>query len=373
MLTDTQKETLLDYILENSQDIITLTDTDFNYITCSRIFPRLFNLHHKSEVIGKNIRQILPNYLSDTIIEKFHKVIETREPKESIFEIKYENKSKIFSHVSIPFVKNCEITGVLSVFKDITLEENLKCELLKKINQLKILLDNEKHLKAQKEIFLVTLTHDLKNPIQSQTMALKMLKDNNLDKETKIQIIDTLLESSQHMNLMLNSIIQTYKIDNGVIELHKTLTDLNSIIIKCIAEVDILVKSKNLKIIYNSKSVKIYCDASLIRRVIGNIINNAIKHAFENSAIIINVYTQNDKCYFEFCNKGKPIPEDIKNHLFEKYITGNQLTGIGLGLYFSKKVINAHNGTIFLENKDDTIKFIFYLPISDKTKSKIDW
>ena len=204
-------------------------------------------------------------------------------------------------------------------------------------------------------------------------MALKMLKDDNLDRDTKIQIIDTLIESSLHMNLMLNSIIQTYKVDNGIIELNKTLTNIKSLILKCIAEVDILAKSKNLKINCNIPPLEIQCDNTLIRRVIANIINNAIKHAFENSSITINVFKKFDKCYFEFSNIGKPIPENIRNHLFEKYVTGNQLTGIGLGLYFSKKVINAHNGNIFLDCQNNTVKFVFYLPISDKTESKIDW
>lgn len=374
MVISLEKDILFDYLLENSQDIITLTDINLNYVFVSRTFLKLYKFFHISQVLGKNIKEILPAECSDVIINQYNSVIQTREPRTFTYKINLSNKEIVLKQISVPIVEEGEIRGFLSVSRDITNEEDLKLKLFEKIYQLNTLLDNEKKLKTQKEIFMATLTHDLKNPVQAQLMSLKLLKDEIVDKKEQNEMISELLESSNYMNEMLCSILNTYKFDNGIIELEKKFFDANLLIQKCIAEVKALAKSRNIKINYNFCKINIFADESQLRRVISNILNNALSYGYKNSELNINLFIRDGSAVFSFENFSDVIPEDIKERIFDKYVTKNKLSGAGLGLYFSKKVVEAHDGKIYLIACGNKNKFVFEIPInSNFSSSSIDW
>ena len=374
MVISYEKNILFDYLLENSQDIITLTDINFNYIFVSRTFLKLYNFFHISQVTGKNIKDILPSECSDVISEKYNTILQTREPLTFTYKLNLNNHETILKQISVPVVEEGEIKGFLSVSRDITNEENLKLKLFEKVYQLNSLLENEKKLKAQKEIFMATLTHDLKNPVQAQLMSLKLLKNGIININEQKEIVSELLESSNYMNEMLCSILNTYKFDNGIIELEKNLFDASILLKKCITEIKALAKNRNIKINYFYTNLKIFADETQLRRVISNILNNALHYGYKNSELNINLKKENNLAKISFENSTDTIPNKIKEHIFDKYVTKNKLSGAGLGLYFSKKVVEAHNGKIYLIPSKNKNKFVFEIPIKNNlTKASIDW
>lgn len=365
-----QKDTLLDYIMENCQDIISVKDLNYNYTGCNKAFLKHLGLNHETEVLNKNVKDVLPKESHDVIISFLQKVLIDREPKE----FTYKQGRKVIKQTSIPIVENCEIIGILSISTDITKEENLKYKLMEKICQLNTILEKEKALKTQKEMFLATLTHDLKNPVQALLMTLKMLKNGafgNLKPE-QTEILDTAIESSDYMQNMLCSILATYKLDNGAIELKRAKFDIDDLINKCINENEALAQNRSVSIKYiNPIKCSVYADEARIRRVIGNLINNGLSHALKDTEFIIKTEKTDENLILSFTNTGYPIPETIKEHIFEKYVTGENLTGTGLGLYFSKKVIEAHGGQIYLQTKGDKITFAFEIPLKSDLKSSL--
>lgn len=377
MVISLQKDILFEYLLENSQDIITLTDLNLNYIFISRAFLKTYNLFHSSQVIGKNMKNIIPTECFLTVKNQTETVIASREPKVCTFKLNSgKNKERILKRTSIPVVENSEITGLLSVSRDITNEENLKLKLVEKVYQLNTLLSNEKKLKAQKEIFMATLTHDLKNPVQAQLMSLKLLQTEEITKKEKCELIEELIESSNYMNGMLCSILQTYKLDNGIIELEKQYFDVEELIKKCINEVKALAKSNSIEIVckFNINHKKLFGDSVQLRRVIGNIMNNSLHYGYKNTKLNIDIHLRKGNMVFDFENTSDEIPQDIKNHIFDKYVTNNKLSGAGLGLYFSKKVVEAHSGHIYLTANGNNNKFTFEIPLKQTNNNvKIKW
>ena len=378
MFIKEKRNVLLDSIMENCQDIITVKDLDYKYLVCNRAFLKLLNFSHETNVIGKNIKEILYPETYETIVENINDVLLNREPKVYTFNIICNSKVHVLSQLSTPIVEDGEITGILSVARNITKEEELKLKLVDKICDLNSLIEHKKQLEAQKELFMTTLTHDLKNPVQAQLMSLKMLRNETLGVLSQEQkdLLDILLESSEYMQNMLYSILKTYKFDNGIIFLQKKYINVEEQIYKCIKEVSMLAKSRNINIIFKSfiKGQKVYADSEQLRRVIGNIINNALNYSYKNSDINITLKKDFDNCVFKFTNIGNPISEEKKKRIFEKYYTDNRLNGIGLGLYFSKKVVEAHNGIIYLESNGNITSFIFEIPISDtNSDSVISW
>jgi len=369
-----EKTILLNSIMDYCQDIITVKDLNYNYLICNRAFLKFMHFFHESNVVGQNIKNVLPFESYDAVRNSLEAVILKREPVQYTFKINRSNEDKVISELSIPIVENGEITGILSVAKDITNEENLKLKLVDKICELNTLLNKKKQLESQKELFLTTLTHDLKNPVQAQLMSLKMLKTGAIGTLNAEQsnLLDILIESSNYMQEMLYSILRTYKYDNGMIELDKKPCDIGKLIEACVKEVGALVKERRIRILYKYKKVEITIDSEQIRRVIENLINNAINYCYKNTDINIQLKVNSDFIKFIISNYGTPIPENIKVHMFEKYATGNKFTGIGLGLYFSKKAIEAHGGQIKLETEGELSKFSFTIPLKQDT-SVINW
>ncbi|MGN0030462.1 MAG: ATP-binding protein [Candidatus Gastranaerophilaceae bacterium] len=265
----------------------------------------------------------------------------------------------------------------------------LKAPILKEDNSIDGLvtiaknIDNEKAVENQKDLFIATLVHDLKNPLLAQISGMELLAKgyfSSLTPEQK-EMLETIIESANYMKEMLYTLINTYKYDNGNIILKKSKTDLDAIIKTCIREHQSLAKENRVTISYTStlqeEDKYIMIDEKQIRRVITNLLNNGINYAFKDTEFLIKTYLRDDRIIIKLTNSGPPIDEETKAHLFEKYISGSnkyQKIGFGLGMYLSKKVIEAHEGEIYYTGEDTTNTFVIELPRQVKNSiNSIKW
>lgn len=238
-----------------------------------------------------------------------------------------------------------------------------------KIEQLKKIIEQNKKLEAQKELFIATLSHDLKTPLQSQISALKILLNEKIGilNEKQKEIVNMLLESSYFMREMLYSLLTVYKCDNGVVSLKKSYVNLHKLILKCISEIYYFALEKEIRIEYKNfaEDFDLYADENYIKRVISNILNNAVNYAFKGTLITIIIMQEKESIKIKIKSISSPIPEDLKEHIFDKYMAGmnqERKLGIGLGLYFCKKVVEAHNGEIYLNANNMENEFIIRMP-----------
>jgi K+-sensing histidine kinase KdpD len=163
--------------------------------------------------------------------------------------------------------------------------------------------------------------------------------------------------------------MKTYKENNGVIQLNKNTFSICELLKINIKEVANLARERGLTVVLNSTipdiETLIEADEIQIRRVIGNLLNNAISYAIEKSNIEINLFKNNKNIVCQIKNKSLPIPEVLSEHLFDKYVCNTDKTGIlgiGLGLYYCKKIIEGHNGSIKYYAEKEFSIFEFQLP-----------
>lgn len=239
-------------------------------------------------------------------------------------------------------------------------------------------LEKDSKEKSQKEMFITAITHDLKNSVQAQLLSLDVLNKESLgslNSEQK-EIIQMIIESVNYTKEMLYSVITTYMYDNGTVKLNKINFPIDDLVNNCINESGLFAKDKKISVVYNFPGLQIYADANQLRRVITNLINNAITYADKGSTLEIYVYKSKDDIVFEFTNTGKPIPKEIQKHIFDKYVTGSSglsKTGFGIGLYSSKKVVEAHNGKISLNSKGAKTTFSFKIPAENKDNGLLNF
>lgn len=241
-------------------------------------------------------------------------------------------------------------------------------------------IDADKKLENQRDLFLATLSHDLKNPLQAQISSLEMLYREYCGKidEGHQEIMELVIESAKYMKDMLCTLLKTCKQNNGIIQLEYSRFDIISLMTKSIREVRDLGKIKNVEIKLSTQLKEnekmMYADENQLRRVIGNMLNNAINYAFENSVVDISVKLENGFYVFDFKNESEEISESLKVNIFDKYVCGNPLesnSGVGLGLYFCRKIIEAHDGTISLDNLGTKNTFSIKIPKLDEKSALI--
>jgi signal transduction histidine kinase len=128
---------------------------------------------------------------------------------------------------------------------------------------------------------------------------------------------------------------------------------------------------KNMKLELNIQvKPKIMGDANLLKIVVTNLINNAIKYGQANTTINIELTQQNNEYVFSVYNEGVGIPEEDMEKLFKKFSRLKQkgtegIKGSGLGLYICKSIIEKHKGKIWVESEyGKWVKFSFSLPLS---------
>ena len=176
-----------------------------------------------------------------------------------------------------------------------------------------------------------------------------------------------LISNNKDMLSLVNTLLDVYKIEDGVFQINKNRVDINSMLEEVVSKIKFIASESNLKIkIINKSDIKEICaDEIQISRVITNILTNAINFAPQNSDIKIDVYSNKETVSIAITDRGSGIsPENIKN-VFDRYFTKKyRKVGTGLGLYLSKKIVRLHGGDITVEsipNKKTT--FTVELPI----------
>lgn len=353
-----EKNYQLNTLLENLPLLVYMKDKNRNLVVAnneSRNFV-LNGIDSYSDGVEIDMKDALPevenedNYVlqNKKYLQK-EKVVKGSDGKQHWYKI----------HKAPILTSNNEINGLVAIAKNI---------------------DADKKLEHQRDLFLATLSHDLKNPLQAQISSLQMLYREYYGKidEGHQEVMALIIESAKYMKDMLCTLLKTCKQNNGIIQLVYSRFDILSLMTKSIREVRDLGKIKNVEIRFNSKLTEdeklMYADENQLRRVIGNMLNNAINYAFENSVVDISIKLENGFYVFDFKNESEEISESLKVNIFDKYVCGNPLesnSGVGLGLYFCRKILEAHEGTISLDNIGTKNTFSIKIPKLDEKSALI--
>ena len=353
-----EKNYQLNTLLENLPLLVYMKDKNRNLVVAnneSRNFV-LNGIDSYSDGVEIDMKDALPEVENEdnyVLQNKKHlrkeKVVKGSDGKQHWYKI----------HKAPILTSNNEINGLVAIAKNI---------------------DADKKLEYQRDLFLATLSHDLKNPLQAQISSLEMLYREYYGKidEGHQEVMALIIESAKYMKDMLCTLLKTCKQNNGIIQLIYSRFDILSLMTKSIREVRDLGKIKNVEIRFNSKLTEdeklMYADENQLRRVIGNMLNNAINYAFENSVVDISIKLENGFYVFDFKNESEEISESLKVNIFDKYVCGNPLesnSGVGLGLYFCRKILEAHEGAISLDNIGTKNTFSIKIPKLDEKSALI--
>lgn len=228
---------------------------------------------------------------------------------------------------------------------------------------------------SNKDCFLATIVHDLKTPISAGINALNLLLNKKLGnlEEPQHEIVEDLLNSTKYMQDMVENILCKNKIENNKITLSKQIHCIKELVKHCINITQYVTTEKNqkIKLKCNVENSLLPLDYVEIKRALHNLIANASAYSPKNSEIVIEIFKKNEKMGISVQDSGHGIEIEDQDEVFYKYMSlakKHKTVGSGLGLYITKRIIEAHDGDIILESKPGFgTKITILLPIYEKT------
>lgn len=229
----------------------------------------------------------------------------------------------------------------------------------------------QKEIEKIKEDFVATLTHDLKVPIIAESNMLNFLMENRFGElsEKQKEAVSHIKNSNKELIELVEILLETYKLNETDINLSIEPVDIHRLFEKILSEMDPIAQTHSININYNADfHGQIAIDEFYMKRVLKNIILNAISFSNPNSQIDVYVHCCDESLIMKIKNYGKTIKKEHIEHIFDKYYsTTNKFrkVGTGLGLYLSNKIVKAHNGTIdaVSDNEENTVTMVISLPL----------
>ena len=227
-------------------------------------------------------------------------------------------------------------------------------------------INNLKEQKEKHETYVASIIHDLKNPLIGQIRILEMLIKKSGNDNTQ-NILKQLLSSDKLMFEMVMSVLNTYKYSDCKINYEFQECNLVNLIMETCRELTKFTPEENdLRLNIKTDTETIYGDKMQLKRVIANLLSNAIRYRKEDTPIVVEINSDEDNYRVAITNSGYYIKPEIQDRLFEKYMTKYSTfnkVSTGLGLYLSKKIINDHKGKMLVSSTQDGINtFGFTLP-----------
>lgn len=210
-----------------------------------------------------------------------------------------------------------------------------------------------------KSNFMRMMSHDLRTPLaRIQGMAEVIRKEPTELTETQTLALATIAESSEELTDFVGSILSLSRIESKELKLQLRSRDINELLREVIRRSEYLANRKGIEIVTELEPLfSIKVDEDLLKTVLSNLVENAIKYSPENTRIMVTTEESANELMIQVADQGRGIPPEELEHVFERFYrarnTRISTPGNGLGLYLAKYFVELHNGAIEVESLVD--------------------
>lgn len=211
-----------------------------------------------------------------------------------------------------------------------------------------------KELEALKESLTETLVHDLKNPLAAVIGNLELLERKG-DERTR-DLVRRCKTGASRLHRMILDLLDVARLEDGGLPLRFEPVDAGELARRACEEFETPAEQRSVRLVLEAPEggLPVSGDASMLRRVVDNLIANALEHSPAGTEVTVRVTRRDEGVELSVSDQGSGIPEAYREKIFEKYarlelrqagVAGNR----GLGLTFCRMAIEAHGGTIWVE------------------------
>lgn len=226
------------------------------------------------------------------------------------------------------------------------------------------LLDRLQQAFDSQERFIADASHELKTPLAIIKGELDIFKSKPRNSEEITEFIESASQELDHLSRVVEDLLLLARVDAGAGSLSIKSVRIDEIALEAISRLEFIAKKKNLKLRFNllpsatghDDAFAIQGDQDLLRSMIKNVVENAIKFSPENGTVEIIVEDKSPKILISVKDEGPGIPEEERLRIFERFYRINNkqgMPGSGLGLAIALRIAQAHNGTLAVKNNKE--------------------
>ena len=225
----------------------------------------------------------------------------------------------------------------------------------------------EQKLAMQNDLIQM-MVHDLKGPLMEVSANLDLLVNsadiNELDKD----VAQTALEGSEEMYELVVDILDLGKMEAGALKPEKSRVNIGDLCEKEVRKLAQTADDKNVDIqLIKEGDLEAAVDGKLMGRVIANFLSNGIKYSPSDKELQLSAKEEDGFVKVSFADKGPGVPPEYGERVFDKYVqvemrTHKRKGATGLGLPFCKMAVEAHGGTVGLNDTATGSEFYFHIP-----------
>jgi len=238
----------------------------------------------------------------------------------------------------------------------------------------------QKKLSNIKNDFINNMTHELKTPISTISLASQMLRDNTVTNTPRTieHISGIIFQESKRLTTQVEKVLQMAVFNEGKLKLKFKDVNINTLIKSVVLNFELRVKSKNGELTADLKASPeiIKADEVHLTNVLFNLLDNAVKYSKDEPKINISSEIKDEYLVVSVKDNGIGIQSEYVGQIFERFYrvpTGNvhDVKGFGLGLSYVKIIVDAHKGKIKVDSAPNKgTKFMIYFPINIEEHGK---
>lgn len=350
--------------------LISRMDKEFRYTFVNKSYERWFNV--KSEdLIGKYVRDFVGEVVFERALPHFQKALKG-EIVSFEQESPYASGTRYIHVVYTPDIheQTGEVKGIVALVNDISERKKLELALAESNEQRAIELNNLKEEQKIRELFVNTLTHDLRTPLTAAKFTTLILKRKNQENKSTSDLCDRIVKNIDRTENMVQGLLDANRLRAGEgIPIHPKLTNLSSVFISILDDLKNTFGDRFI-LELEDHQVEANVDPVAIQRIVENLASNAIKYGDAHSPVVIRLKNAGKLVQIDICNQGKVIQESDTARLFNSFhrtqdAEQSSHKGWGIGLAIVKGLAESHGGSVRVEsNPKDGTTFSILLPLS---------
>ena len=208
------------------------------------------------------------------------------------------------------------------------------------------------------------VSHQTKTPLANILLYTQLLQEQPLD-EQSFRIVGEIRRQSEKLEFLIQSLVKTSRLETGTFRLTPAQNEVSGMIVSAIGQISPKAESKQIQIIYTPVSCKAKFDNKWTQEAVFNILDNAVKYSPEASEITVSVKEFEMFVCISVADHGIGIAEDELPRIFGRFYRGRivaEQSGVGIGLYLSRQIIEEQGGYITAESNSGGSGFKIYLP-----------
>ncbi len=230
----------------------------------------------------------------------------------------------------------------------------------------------------QKNIFLATLAHELRNPLLPIITGAQLLKQDQSLSTATLEIVDRIARQSSRMTRLVDDILDINRLQKGEFSIHQSVLRMEDILHASVETIADRLQEGRHAININSPDTPDYIwgDEARLIQALSNVLSNAIRYSHPGEHIEVNVTRSDRRCVVEITDHGQGVAAQDQERIFDLYFSTNSSSvrgeiNLGIGLWLTRSIVEKHGGTVTLSTNDSTPGTTITLSVPLATKAQL--